>query len=185
MKEKGHTHQFDNGYSIREAQLADADAIFNALDQNREYFSKWLYFVPYMQSVEDEKEFLKDTLSVPYASRDIVFVIEYEGVFSGLIGFVNTNRQSNKTEIGYWLLPEHQGKGTITKAVKHLTHWAFTEWGMNRVKIQCAVGNEESNKVPQRLGFTKEGIEREGQYLPSGEYVDLCFYSLLKREMIK
>ncbi|NLZ73164.1 MAG: GNAT family N-acetyltransferase [Bacteroidales bacterium] len=182
MKEKEHTYQFDNGYRIREAQLADAEAIFNALDTNREYFSKWLYFVPYMQSVEDEIGFLEETLSVPYESRDIVFVIEKEGQLAGLIGFVNTNRQSNKTEIGYWLLPDHQGKGVIIQAVTHLTTWAFNEWGMNRVKIQCAVENTESNRVPQRLGFTKEGIEREGQLLPSGEYADLCFYSMLKNE---
>ncbi len=182
MKEKQHTYTFDNGYSIREAQIEDSETIFTALDENRTYFSKWLYFVPYMKSVEDEIGFMTATLAQPYESRDIVFMIEKGKEFCGLIGFVNTNRQSNKTEIGYWLVPAHQGKGVITRAVTHLTSWAFEEWGMNRVKIQCAEENTESNRVPQRLGFVKEGVERDGQLLPSGEYVGLCIYSMLKKD---
>ncbi len=43
--------------------------------------------------------------------------------------------------------------------------WAFFEKDFNRIQIRCAVGNQPSNAIPQRLGFTLEGTERDGELL--------------------
>jgi ribosomal-protein-serine acetyltransferase len=52
---------------------------------------------------------------------------------------------------------------------------------MNRVQIKVAVGNERSAKIPKRLGFQFEGIEREGEF-HSNKYFDLKVFSKLKKE---
>ena len=88
-----------------------------------------------------------------------------------------------RTEIGYWLLPEFRGKGVITRAVHYLCQWAFFEKDFNRIQVRCAVGNQPSNAIPQRLGFTLEGTERDGELLSSGEYTDINVYSLLRKEL--
>lgn len=36
---------------------------------------------------------------------------------------------------------------------------------------------------PACLGFTLEGVEREGELMADGQYVDLNVYSILKREI--
>jgi ribosomal-protein-serine acetyltransferase len=54
--------------------------------------------------------------------------------------------------------------------------------GMNRLQIRCAVANYSSKKIPQRLSFTFEGIERDGELLSGGVFTDLEVYSLLKSE---
>jgi ribosomal-protein-serine acetyltransferase len=50
--------------------------------------------------------------------------------------------------------------------------------------IKCAVVNERSKAIPERLHFTFEGIEREGQNL-NGEYTDLMVFSMLRKDWEK
>jgi ribosomal-protein-serine acetyltransferase len=71
----------------------------------------------------------------------------------------------------------------MTAAVKALCDFAFQELNMNRIQIKCAVGNEPSKRIPRRLGFTFEGIERDGELLTGGIYTDIEVYSLLKLDV--
>ena len=50
--------------------------------------------------------------------------------------------------------------------------------------IHCAVGNRRSRAIPERLGFTQEGIARDAEWLYD-HYVDLVTYSLLAPEWSK
>lgn len=170
-------------YTIREATLEDAAPIFEAIDQNREDLRIWLPFVDGLNSVADEKGFLQSVLTVPYEQRDPVYVLEHGDAICGLAGFHFSDAPNHRTEIGYWLLPAYRGKGIVTNAVRHLCQWAVRERDINRIQICCAAGNVPSNAIPQRLGFTLEGTEREGELLASGEYVDCNVYSILKKEI--
>ncbi len=77
-----------------------------------------------------------------------------------------------------------QKKGIVTNAVKALVKYAFNELDMNRIEINCAVRNEASKRIPQKLGFVLEGIERDGELLSDGLFVNLERYSLLKSDRI-
>ena len=55
---------------------------------------------------------------------------------------------------------------------------------MNRIQIQCAVGNTKSSNIPRRLGFTLEGIARAGELQADGRFSDIEVYSLLREEYI-
>lgn len=171
------------GYTIREAIYEDAEVIYNAIDKNRDDLRTWLPFVDSLKSIADEQSFLESSLKVPYEERDIVYIIEKGKSICGLIGFHFSDRANYRTEIGYWLLPEYRGKGIVTRAVHHLCLLAFFEKGFNRIQIRCAVGNAASNAIPQRLGFTQEGTERDGELLITGEYTDINVYSILKKEI--
>ncbi|WP_302573102.1 GNAT family N-acetyltransferase, partial [Parabacteroides goldsteinii] len=171
------------GYTIREAIYEDAEIIYEAIDKHREDLRIWLPFVDGLNSVADEQLFLESTLKVPYKERDVVYIIEKGFAICGLIGFHFSDRTNHRTEIGYWLLPEFRGKGVITRAVHYLCQWAFFEKDFNRIQVRCAVGNQPSNAIPQRLGFTLEGTERDGELLSSGEYTDINVYSLLRKEL--
>lgn len=171
-----------SGYTIREAIFEDAEAIYKAIDSNRDDLRTWLPFVDNLKNVKDEQIFLKSVQEVPYKERDLVFIINNNTEVCGLIGFHFSDLNNHRTEIGYWLLPAHRGKGVITEAVRFLCHLAFEEKDFNRIQIRCAVNNQDSNAIPQRLGFLKEGIERDGELLVSGQYTDINVYSLLKKE---
>lgn len=172
------------GYTIREAIYEDAAAIYEAVDKHRDDLRTWLPFVDGLQSIADEESFLESVLKVPYEDRDVVYIIEKSTNVCGLIGFHFSDRANHRTEIGYWLLPEYRGKGVVTRAVQYLCEWAFFEKDFNRIQIRCAVGNQPSNAIPQRLGFTLEGTERDGELLSSGTYTDIHVYSILKKDIL-
>jgi len=88
---------------------------------------------------------------------------------------------NRKTELGYWLDPEHRGRGIVTRSTARLTDYAFTDQDCNRVVLHCAVGNVKSRAVAERLGFVQEGILREAEWL-NDHYVDLVVYSMLKSQ---
>ncbi|MFO8236199.1 MAG: GNAT family protein, partial [Bacteroidales bacterium] len=82
--------------------------------------------------------------------------------------------------IGYWLSEHHQKQGIITKSLDKLCDFAFNKLAINRIQIKCAVENKASIKIPMRLGFKFEGIERQGELLTGNMYTDLEVYSKLK-----
>lgn len=170
-------------YKLREVRVSDATALWSEIDKNRKYLSQWLPFVPSL-TLDDERLFLLKVLSVPRSQRDHIFIIKRKRKVCGLVGFKNTDFLNHRTEIGYWLLPEYQHQGIMTACVVQLIRWAVEHLDINRIQIKCAVENEPSNAIPQRLKFIKEGIERDGELLASGKYTDLNVYSILKREII-
>ena len=153
--------QFDidvkTGIRLREVMLNDAPMIYRAIADHRDYLKTWLPFIANL-SEQDEMDFLSQVLSSD---------------------FVN-----HRTEIGYWLLPEYQRQGIMTRSVRTLCRWAVEARLMHRIQIRCAVKNYSSNAIPRRLGFRLEGTERDGELMFSGEYVDTNVYSILDSEII-
>ncbi len=162
--------------------LADAYDIFSTINSQREFLGKWLPFVAATKTVSDSIAFVQSVLNAPPEQTELVYTIQYNKAFAGIIGFKDTDRLNGKTEIGYWLSEPLQGKGIVTKSTKKLIEIAFEKEQMNRIQIKCAVDNLPSKRIPQRLSFTLEGIEREGELLANKEYTDLEVYSLLRSD---
>ena len=169
-------HQF-----LERLSLSHVEIIFNAIDQNRKFLRKWLPFVDFTRKVIDTERFVRSILEKPSNSRDEVYVIWYKHEFAGLIGFKEADRINDKIEIGYWLIEKMTGKGIATEATRKMVNLAFRNMDMNRVQIRCGMGNGKSSAIPQRLGFSFEGIERGGER-HNHSYIDLEVYSLLKKE---
>ncbi len=167
---------------LKQIELSDSPEIFNTIDTQREYLGKWLPFVDSTRQVDDTKAFIQSILDIPAENREYTFVIQYDHAFAGLIGFKNTDKLNKKTEIGYWLSGRFQKKGIITESVKSLMAFAFYELDINRIQIKCAVGNISSKKIPQKLGFTLEGTERDGELLSDGRFTDIEVYSKLRNK---
>ena len=168
---------------LERLKITHAFQVFQAIDRNRKFLSPWLPFVQDTDSQEDTEAFIRSVVAKPSAERDEVFVIWYENRFAGLIGYRDTDRINLKTEVGYWIIEAMTGKGIVTLSVKALIEFAFSSMGMNRVEIRCGVGNRKSARIPLRLGFQLEGVEREGEKHQT-KYIDLEVYSILKKEWI-
>lgn len=174
--------QVNKETQLRLISIDDAKSIFETIDSQREYLGRWLPFVGYTDSIDDSIAFISSVLQTPADRAEQVFVIYQNDKFAGVVGFKDTDRLNRKTEIGYWLSQPFQKKGIITQSVQKLVEYAFNKLEMNRIQIRCAVGNEPSKRIPQRLNFKFEGVEREGELLLSGEFTNLEVYSLLKSD---
>ena len=167
---------------LRQLEQSDSADIFHAIDSQREYLGKWLPFVEWTKEVKDTENFVDSVVHAPEDGFNFVFTIRKQDKLIGLIGFKGTDKQNQKTEVGYWLSEKHQKQGIMMACVDRLCRFAFEELGMNRIQIKCAVGNTPSQKIPQRLNFTFEGIERDGELLSGNIFTDLEVYSKLKRD---
>ena len=170
-----------NEILLERINFQDAYLIFNAIDQNRPHLGKWLPFVESTKEIKDSEAFIRMVVSNREASLNEIYTIWFKGDFAGIIGFHNTDRVNEKTEIGYWLVQDMTGKGIIQNACRVLIGIAFEKMGMNRITIRCAVGNTASEKVALVLGFSFEGIERCGER-HQDRFFDLKVYSLLKSD---
>ncbi|MBR2790405.1 MAG: GNAT family N-acetyltransferase [Eggerthellaceae bacterium] len=61
-------------------------------------------------------------------------------------------------EIGYGILPEHQGNGYATEAVKAALTWAFAHPGVTAVEAETDPGNAASQRVLEKCGFSPTGV---------------------------
>lgn len=169
----------DKDIHLKVIGIEDAELVFNTINNEREYLGVWLPFVEDTRDISYTKAFIEN--SAVLNSANLTFTIFYQNHFAGLIGFKDTDFDNKKTEIGYWLSESFQHKGIITRSCKALINYAFDKMDMNRIQIKAAEENLKSRNVAERLGFTCEGIERDGE-LHSRGFVDLVIYSLLKAE---
>lgn len=161
-------------------KLSMARMIFEAIDRDRDYLEQWLPFVTFTNQPADTEAFISE-VSSEGNKRDRIYCIWYKEEFAGLIGFKDTDWENRKTELGYWLAKNMQGKGIITLCIEKLNKYAFQSLKLNRIQIKVAEGNTKSEKIPVRLGYKYEGTEREGE-LHNNTYLDLKIYSLLKSD---
>ena len=164
---------------LKEIGLEVVEVIFHTIDSDRKYLEEWLPFVELTQEIGYTREYVENYLDSD--RLDVTFAIYYKTVFVGIIGLKDTDLHNKKTEIGYWLAESFQHKGIITLSCAAMIQYIFHEMHLNRIQLKAATGNIKSQNVAVRLGFTREGIERESE-LHSRGFVDLIVYSLLKAD---
>ncbi|KAJ8543220.1 hypothetical protein K7X08_005743 [Anisodus acutangulus] len=87
-----------------------------------------------------------------------------------------------KSEIEYELSSKYWGKGIATKAVKMVVAAVFMEWPhLERLEAVVDIDNLGSQRVLEKVGFTKEGVLRKC-YLLNGKARDMVMYSLLSTD---
>lgn len=173
----------DDTLLVRSWTLADAPALFSLVDSNREHLSVWLPWVPYVKEVKDSENFIRDAIKEAQENKGLELGIFSNNQLVGCIGLHELDFTHHKTSIGYWLGSQFQGKGIMVQSVKALMDYCFTVHNMNRIEIRCGVGNAKSRAIPQKLGFTQEGILRQAEFI-GGSYIDNFVYSFLKSDSL-
>lgn len=156
-------------------------ALFAAVDRDREYLREWLPWVDASQTAEDTLTFVRGALERFASKGEIAAGMWHQGILCGTIGTHKSDRLNRIVEIGYWLSKDAQGNGFMTDACRVMTNHCLSELDFNRVEIKCGVGNSKSCAIPERLGYTCEGILREAECL-YGQFHDLRVWSMLRRE---
>lgn len=170
----------DSDITLRRPSLARADDIYALVDANRAHLRKWLPWVDDMRSVKNEREWLQGQLDLENRWAYPMMVL-HRGKLVGMVGVMGANSPSRAGEIGYWLAEDAQGQGIITRSCRAILDYVFALEGMNRMQIRAATGNTKSRAIPERLGFTFEGVQRQAE-LVNGVFYDLAMYSMLKEE---
>jgi ribosomal-protein-serine acetyltransferase len=171
----------DAGIQLKLLETSEAKALYTLADRNRERLRKWLPWVDQTRSPEDVRMFILRVLEQYHSNLGPQAGVWVDGVLCGTVGCHPIDWPNRNCSVGYWLDAAQEGKGVITRCCAALADYAFDELKLHRLEIRCGTGNLRSCAIPQRLGFTREGIAREAEWV-SGRWVDLVVWSLLEED---
>lgn len=79
------------------------------------------------------------------------------GAVVGEVGLVVVERGRRWAEVGYWVLPEHRGRGVATAALSLFSHWVLTELPIERLFARTDPANVGSQRVASGAGYGRAG----------------------------
>ena len=138
-----------------------------------------------MDSVEDMRNWVMDILSRAQNGTDLPFVAIHvaSGKVAGATRYLNIMPKDRGLEIGgTWYGTEYQRTPVNTECKYLLLTHAFERLGCIRVQLKTDLRNVRSQKAIERIGAKREGILRNHMILPSGQFRDSVFYSILDSE---
>ncbi len=138
-----------------------------------------------MDSVEDMRNWVRDILSRAQNGTDLPFVSIHvaSGKVAGATRYLNIMPKDRGLEIGgTWYGTDFQRTPVNTECKYLLLTHAFERLGCIRVQLKTDLRNVRSQKAIERIGAKREGILRNHMILPSGQFRDSVFYSILDSE---
>lgn len=170
------------GLELRLLEHRHARLLFDLTVRNREHLRPYLPWAAHLQAVSQTESFIKMGLEQFARNDGFQAGIFLNGDLVGMAGLHYVRWDTERTELGYWLSEHAQGQGIATRTVQALCRYCFDELRLGRVEIRCAPQNTRSRRVPERLGFTQEGVLRRVDKLESG-WSDWVVYGLLRDEL--
>ena len=96
----------------------------------------------------------------------------------GSISLDGLNSYAKRGEIGYWAHPDARGHGVVTEAVRLVTRHARNSGLARSLMIRCVRGNLASQRVAERAGYIRIGVQPTSEPLGDGQLADLVLYFL-------
>ncbi len=176
--------RIDDEITLREFERGDAEAVYSAAIANYDHLVRFMDWIGPDYSLRSAEEFVERSISGWGERKNLALGIFRDDRFIGSIGFVNFDWTVRKTEIGYWLSRDEEGKGIVTFACRRLIEFAIRDLALNRIEIRCSAENKRSSAIPKRMGFKREGVLREAESR-GGRLHDFEIYGLLASDWKK
>jgi ribosomal-protein-serine acetyltransferase len=170
--------ELGDGALLRRLVMEDLEEIWALVEQERDRLGNWMPWISGLTTIDEERAWLESVSSNEGTLEGCGLFVE--GRYVGGVG-LSWDAFNIVGEIGYWIGSEHEGRGLVTRAVRVLIDVGFEELGLNRIIIRTGVENRRSWAIAERLGFTREGIER-GSGRGTGGYYDQVVYATLRDE---
>ncbi|MCA9839069.1 MAG: GNAT family N-acetyltransferase [Trueperaceae bacterium] len=165
---------------IRCPSLEDSAEIYKATQESMNELIPWMPWAKRSLTPEDTEESVRQAIAKFVTREDLRYHFHHKETGKLLVcsGLHRIDWSLPKFEIGYWCRTSEQGKGYVTEGVRALTEMAFGRLGAARVEIRCDDLNMKSAAIPERLGFSLEGILKHDSRSPRGELRSTRIYAL-------
>ncbi|HPF12981.1 MAG: GNAT family N-acetyltransferase [Planctomycetes bacterium] len=125
-------------------------------------------------------KFVARQAATPRAELNFAMIRQTDRAPLGVMGFVRFDG-SWCAEIGYWVGRPYWGRGFAGEAAKALVRHGFEALGLHKIVGSCVHTNQASMRILERLGFVREGIQRE-ESQRFGTVYDVHLFGLLQRD---
>jgi RimJ/RimL family protein N-acetyltransferase len=171
----------DDLVTLRPYRPGDARALVAELRDPE--IPRWTV-IPAPYTDRDAHRFLARLEPGRRAGRELALAIVATtgGRLLGGCGLINFDHENGRAEIGYWVARDARRRGVGTRTVVLLSRWALRTLDLERLELLANPGNEASQRLAERAGFTREGLLRS--YRPrKGVREDFVMFSLLASEL--
>lgn len=169
--------------SLVPAQIKHAAALAGFVTHNLDHLRAFLPAVAELATVEEAALYLHAATEWA-AQGDVLEWYLFDGdVLCGSIRVKDIDLFDRKAKIGYFLGRQFEGRGMMTASMRAVLGHCFDSLRLNRIELHCAATNAPSLAVAHRLGFTREGVLRQDEWL-NGAFVDQYVYGLLRAEFL-
>jgi len=169
------------GIEMKLLETSEAKTLYNLADRNRDRLRLWLPWVDQTRSPEDVRMFILRVVEQYHSNLGPQNGIWVNGTLCGTLGCHPIDWSNRNCSIGYWIDSAHEGKGIITRCCASLLNYIFDELGLHRAEIRCGTGNLRSCAVPERLGFMREGVARQCEWV-NDRWIDLMVWGILEED---
>lgn len=171
----------DSEVTLRTLQPEDAEALYAAINNNRQHLTPWLNWVHLTTQPGHSLKFIQDSLHEANMQQSLALGIFHNDRIIGGIGMQNWDHKVRRADIGYWIDRNHAGSGIVTRSVQRLIEFLFTSTDLNKIEIRFSARNTKSAKVAERLGFRIEGVIRQAT-VRNGLIEDMVITGMLRSE---
>src|SRR5436189_3074847 len=106
-------------------------------------------------NIEDARAFIQKIEEVTSTNKSFFWVIaeKASGNFCGTICLWNISTEEESADIGFELLPDHQGKGIMQEVMPLVLDYAFKQIGFRSIHAELSPRNIKSLKLLEKNGF--------------------------------
>jgi ribosomal-protein-serine acetyltransferase len=191
----------DQEIHLRTLHPDDSEELFELLEQNRPRLRPWIgpsvlpetakaariYTIEcYFRSLDPltaiDTPYIDEVRPYfPPLNPPMEMGIWFRGDLAGVISLSILPGSDTAAEFGYWIAGEKEGKGVIMRCVSALMDYAIDNMNIERFVIGCALTNQRSRAVPERLGYRLQATIPNGEVV--GEHVyDRVVYGIRSNE---
>ena len=174
-------YSLGEGAELRPLEPWRAEEFAAHVARIRDHLAPWVPFAMRVVDAASARVLLQRYADKQARSEGAMYGIWQDQTLVGGTLFRDFDVQAGICEIGVWLAPEAEGKGLVTRAVRHMIDWAVMVRGIERVEWHTDPNNGRSRAVAQRLGMTLEGVLRSS-FPINDERRDTEVWSLLASE---
>ena len=167
---------------LRRFKAEDAEQMYNNWASDS-IVTKYLSWGAH-KNISETKEII-DSWVGEYENKNFYhwcITIKPTGETIGDISTVKMFEDTECCEIGYVLSRKFWNKGIMTEALHAVLEYLFERVGFHRIQLKHDVENIASGKVMIKNGLKREGILRECEKSPQGNWRDMVMYSVLDKE---
>lgn len=170
------------GVRLRLPEELDAPELVAIVEANRAHLEPWM---PWTRGYTGETAlaWIRQARRQLADNQGLQCVVEVDGCLAGTVGVHRIDWVQRTTSLGYWLAADVTGRGIVTAAARAYLDHAFRGWGMDRLEIRAGTHNARSRAIPERLGFTFEGVARHAERV-GDRVLDHAVYAMLASDWL-
>jgi ribosomal-protein-serine acetyltransferase len=165
---------------VRALHRSDAGPLHDAIEETLDDLVPWLPWARPGHTRTETRRYVRAARAAWARRTSFEFAIE-ERASGTLLGVTSLHRLDwlrRSAGLGYWIRRRRFGEGLATEASDAVVSHAFGSLSIHRVEALVALANKSSQRVVEKLGFTREGVAREVEFV-DGRFLDHLQYSLL------